>query len=682
MLQLKHQYLRKTLFCVHRNYSTQNAQGDDLKWLNRSVFNLSDRLQLPPMSSKMLLNLFTSKDGIARLRPCLDPSKREEAQKSIIDLMEEHQNTTNYGKKQLLQVLDHLQGEFSLDEISPNKVQARFFSERIKFFPNYGILQKFHSAYSDPVLHNFYFIGPRNLGKSFNLALFRFLLLTDPQTNRVMYINNLDAWFRDPKPIKHILNDLQFTFADHLQDGDHQKFDLCYLYEIERLPFNKRLLALENLLSHHMAKAGSEKRILIIDQWNLMSRMIETAKTRRGIEKILTQRVEIINILSSAANKYMRIASLTDEDYEKETQEWQVISMYDRLDEPVCQEFIADTFKGTTLSKEDFSIIEETSGKIPGEIVSIMRQPGDRIDDKIKSYNEIRPDEISRDLELFYQKREKSLSGQSGLALLLDFRKQIAAAIDVDVCIPNAKSHSYFYYDRRYIYVNEKSLIKSVFPAVRQAYRRYHDRSENIKILTSLYEMKRMSEFGQYIERMILTELPRTKATYSIKLLEKEESMKSLPTEISFKMQIASPIPQGFKDYTSFELPIPSPEMSMVLLTPYKSTYRGMDFLLIIPSEALVLAVQIKYSSRLFTEWKSFIKPEKTFSPSSVAYKESKEVLKARCIDNGYKVVFVLMYLLEDKTFTYENVKKGFGEGEHLYFWEAKQLEIFEGFQV
>ena len=150
----------------------------------------------------------------------------------------------------------------------------------------------------------------------------------------------------------------------------------------------------------------------------------------------------------------------------------------------------------------------------------------------------------------------------------------------------------------------------------------------------------------------------------------------------------------------------------MELLTPQIPNFRGLYFLLIIPSEKLVLAVQLKYENSLYKKWKKFMNPPpETTSPADETPQEAqdavdetpeedqeedqdaadetpeeaqdaaenkkntKEALKSYCKENGYKVAFTLMYLIERKI-NYENVKKLLGAEDTIYLWRAAELDI------
>ena len=206
-----------------------------------------------------------------------------------------------------------------------------------------------------------------------------------------------------------------------------------------------------------------KKKVLIVDQWNVMARRTEIA-TKTETLKDIAQINQIIKILSSGCNKYMRIASLNDEGPEKQDQDVITIPLYDRLSGPVCRELISSIFKEIHPEEDDYTLIRE--------IVNVSQRPGKSIQEKITNYRQARPWEIGKHLQAFYRKRIASLSySPKEVKLVEGLRSKITAAIDLKIPVDGAGGVDPFYFDQRYLYATESDLIKSVFPAVTQAYR-------------------------------------------------------------------------------------------------------------------------------------------------------------------------------------------------------------------
>ena len=203
--------------------------------------------------------------------------------------------------------------------------------------------------------------------------------------------------------MKWILDDLQFTFAHELKTKDpdvYEAFDRCYnnLKEDDEVQFD----GLKELLS--LSRKDGKKQILMRDQQNVRSKyLIESVSYRHIPQKIQAYfRKEKLmqEVLPHECYRVLSLASMTDEGFEKQSQNVKTYFAYQNLGEDMVKIFIQDLLPNRTFNSEELDTILEATQGIPGEITKFVNAKGKDVLEKVSNYIEIRCTDIKSDFEV------------------------------------------------------------------------------------------------------------------------------------------------------------------------------------------------------------------------------------------------------------------------------------------
>ncbi len=647
--------LRKRVWSKRILSSSFSTSSERPLWLKDECLQLHKNLHLKnPESSQKLLDIFLDPTSFKLLH-----EDQDEVSKFLNTKIGDAEES-----KGIEDVCKFLTSPFDSKLLTTNTIQTRFGEGKFRFFWNIHILQ----AYTDAINMNkkiHYLTGPRNFGKSFNLALFRNILFTNVSENRVIYVHNPRDLFADKYPFQWILSDLQFTFAHELQMGDQEvieAFNACY----DCIGGDNKVQEqnLEKLLSIN-PKRG-KKQILLIDQQNILSKNT-TLNSQNLIhdadrEKNISARVIVTQILPRGCHRILQIASMTDEGYEKSDQEVITTFLYDALPEEMTRQYIQISSENS-FKPDEIDTIIENSKRVPGEVTSIMEAKGATINEKVQNYFNKRIGEIQKDFNAFeFKKKEKTeWIGQDAKRTMA----MLSAYVDTKFRPPVPVNEQY--YDMRYIKM-ENGLVKSLFPAVRKALiSHYSPRDELLRLMEQMYSLEQLASFGSIYDTFIVDIMRRVDHLNPIRMSlqggEKDGKDENDVREFEFNSPLKEISLESIDKIDLTQL------TSDTLIIPISKYFEGVDLMIYLPNKNILLVIQLKYKNSLFHLWKRFCRGE----GASQAPKEKLTIHFQKQV-SGISVKFVLGFLISEKEQTDISAKIAKSLGSDIYCWHTNEI--------
>jgi len=542
-----------------------------------------------PESSKLLLHLFAHPESYKLI------GQSNTEKKAFLDSMLEYAEE----RKRIEEICLFLTGTFDSKFLTCNLRQNRF-SQKFNFFWNYHILQTYVHALESET-NRIFLTGPKNLGKSFNFALFRNILLSNVTEDRVIYIHNPDHMFSAEIPFKLLVDDLQFTFAPELKTQDPEvckAFQQCYdvLYAAE----NIQIKSLKELLSLNQRRG--KRQTLLVDQQNVLSRYnlitVHKGDSPDRLAAYQTAEKMIRTIIPQGCQKVMTVASMTDEGYERQNQEVQTYIIHSTLPEEMSRMFVMDSFKGRTIEPEQTNTILELTQGTPGEISRIINAEGKNVSEKISNYMDQRSKEIQKDMSSFIDKyldRNEFLY-RLARSTMREFSVYVDTGIQLSE-IPSERS-----YDMRYLRVEELKVI-SLFPAVRRALREsFSAQDVYVRLMNEQHQLGNKSMVGSLYDKFMKDAFTRTG---QIKIEMEVQGGEISDVRRKFKFDNLAK-----RDLVSMDQINLKGIKRNTVFVPISNYFKDIDLVIYLPKDKILLVMQFKYREGLYSSWIPFCKGE------------------------------------------------------------------------
>ena len=569
-----------------------NSVGRHL-WLKQKSIEFYDHIKLDnPESSRLLLKLFTDPDSYQLIS---QNSSTEEYLKKMLEHAKE--------KDRIKEVCLFLTQKFDSDFLTFNGIQGRF-TQQFRFYWNYRILQEYAEAWSSESKLKF-ITGPKYFGKSFNFALFRNILCSNIKENRIIYIHNPEGLYETDNPFNWILDDLQFTFAHELKVDDrevYEAFDQCYrnLGEDKEVQFK----SLKNLLS--LSRKDGKKQVLMRDQQNVTSRYkIITTRgddTPPRLARYVIADEIIRTILPQECYRVLSLASMTDEGFEKQSQNVSTYFAYQSLPENMSKIFIKDLFPNRIFNSEEVDTILEATRGIPGEITKFVNAKGENVFEKVSNYIEKRSAEIQSDFRAFLGKLSRVEESRSEAVMkMLSIYCDSNIALDV---VPLDRR-----YDMRYIRI-EGLRVKSLFPAVNRALKElYFSQDLTVKLMQKYYEDGNFKAVGILYDKFMKDLF--SNATNTRKNIEMNiQDTKATADSKKFVLKSIKKEPL----YSIDEIKLKELKQDTVYI-PESEYFPDIDLIIYLLKENALLIIQFKYTQDLYKKWRYCEVPAKKKNP-------------------------------------------------------------------
>ena len=563
-------------------------------WFNKTCTEFNENMELSnPKSSETLMKIFLDANSYQLLSE--DPDKAARYLTTII-------GEAKVEKDKIKSICNFLTREFDPKFLTSNDIQLRFGEDKFRFFWNSYILKAYNDAVESSNKKHL-LAGPKNIGKSFNFALFRNILSSNVTENRVIYLHNPDDLFVTNNPFQWILDELQFTFAHDLRTGDKQVFqalDKCYGCLEATYKVQQRNLS--NLLSLNLRRG--KKQYLLVDQQNVLSRygfiMSQGQSAPLVLETYNIATFLIDHALPRSCKRVIRVASMTDEGSSKQGQEVNTVELYKVLPEEMAKIFVKSSSQDIAPGSDDINSVLDTSGRIPGEIAKILKSKGDKVSQKLQNYVAERVVEIQRDIQNFLsKKKEQNKSEEATNAMNV-----ISACIDTGYRPKTTPLPSD--YDRRYIYV-EGERAKSLFPLVKKALRSlFPARDQQLTFLNEMFEGNEMDVVGTLFENFMVQAFLDADKTNPVHMtlkggLKNKDNLRSFIFNTTLNKKPIKKIDEinlnGFSQDTIF--------------VPEAKTFKDIDLIIYLKNEKVLLIIQFKYKDDLYSGWRDFFKKKK-----------------------------------------------------------------------
>jgi hypothetical protein len=511
-------------------------------------------------------------------------------------------------RERIEEICRFLTGKIDTKFLTSNSRQSRF-SPRFRFYWNYHILKTYAYALESETTRNF-ITGPKNLGKSFNFALFRNILLSNVTEDRVIYVHNPDDLFNTEIPFKWILDDLQFTFAYELKIQDPEvcrAFQQCY--NVLKDAEDVQIESLKGLLSLNQKRG--KRQIFLVDQQNVLSRYnlisIHRGDTAYRLEAYQRAEKLIRTIIPQGSQKVITVASMTDEGYERQNQEVQSYILHSTMPDEMSRMLIMDAFQDRALVPEQIDTILELTRGTPGEISRIIKAQGNNVSEKILDYMSQRSTEIRSDMISFIDKN----SDRSEFHYKLARSTMREFSVYVDTGIPLSEIPSDRSYDMRYLRV-EGLKVKSLFPAVRRALREAFSAQDiYIRLMNEQYQLGNKSMVGSLYDKFMKDAFARTEQA---RIEMKVQGRK--PNDVRQKFTFAALVKQDLVSIDQINLK--DIKRDTVFL-PISNYFKDIDLVIYLPKEKTLLIMQFKYREGLYTSWLPFCKGEQSATGKQIS---------------------------------------------------------------
>ena len=574
----------KTLSSFPSRRFLSNFIGKRL-WLKQKNIEFYDHIKLDnPESSRLLLKLFTDPDSHQLISQ--DSSKEEYLAKMLEGAAE---------KDRIREVCLFLTKQFDSNFLTFNRIQRRF-TQQFGFYWNYRILQEYAEAWtSEPELN--FIVGPKYFGKSFNFALFRNILCSNIKENRIIYLHNPEDLYETTNPFKWILDDLQFTFAHELKTNNsavYEAFDRCYgnLKEDKDVQFD----GLGELLS--LSRKDGTKQVLMRDQQNVTSKYKIIATRGDDFPERLAS-YEIANkiiriILPQECSRVLTLASMTDEGFEKQSQNVKTYFAYQNLGEDMAKIFIRDLLPNRTFNTQEVDTILEATQCIPGEITRFVNAKGENAFEKVSNYIEQRSTEIQSDFKVFLEKiklRDRALHADAEAAM-----KTLSIYVDTDLPLDREPDNSD--YDMRYIRI-QGGRVKSLFPAVNRALKElYFSQDLTVKLMQKYYEDRNFKAVGTLYDQFmkdLFSNAANTRKNIEMNI----QDIKATADSQKFVLKSIKKEPL----YSIDEIKLKELKQDTVYI-PDSEYFPDIDLIIYLFEKNVLLILQFKYTLDLYKNWR------------------------------------------------------------------------------
>lgn len=626
-------------------------------WVRKESIEFSDRILLKNSeSTKKLFDIF--------LHPESHKLKSEDINEREIYLNSMLANCDD--KERIKEVCSFLTGTFSKKFLTFHSAQLRF-PDHFSFYWNHHLLQSFKDAVygnKDRSEETSYILGPKNLGKSFNFALFRNFLCSDPR-NRVIYIHNPEKLIDNANPFRWLLDDLQFTYAQEIKNQDPKTMEAFYTcYDSIEESLSTQIKNISKLISNINHGAIP---ILLIDQYNVFSKVYDrTSKDLKMARKreVVDATVWVLEtVLPSYSHRTVCVASMTDEGPTKQSQEVKYFIVNDSFSDDISKIFVKDIFREENPDNEEIRIILDTTRGSAGEIQAIKDVKRERVSEKVLHYVESRHEEITADLNTFLGKIKLTSPNLSQDAVQL--MEKLSIYIDTDIQLDQVPSP--LLYDTRYIRIKDFTVIPS-FPAVTRAMKAmFSARDETIRLMIKMYKRGNFGTFGD-LYHTVMTDAFVMASTTPIEMNIKGGEDSTICRKFEF-------VSLKKQDFTSMkEINLEKVEYTTVFV-PIVRNFKDIDLVIYLPKDKTLFIFQFKYRDGLYTEWKQLCRGEQGSNKNSKESRKTELVKRFSTQVPGIKVMFVLGFIRAE--FTPETLEAKIKNelGSDIYFWHTTEIQ-------